>query len=208
MARRREFKEAVVLDDAVRHFWSRGFSATSVRDIEATGVYRPFRAVAMASLHVELAKAGREPEPDRMEAVIAGFGELDPHPDVADAMRALRDSGVRVFTLTNGSASNTGKLLERAGVADRVERIVSIDEVEHWKPGRPVYLHCAETAGVRPEELALVAAHGWDIHGARSAGLITGFVARGNEPFPATMRRADVSGSTLTEVVDALLRQS
>lgn len=187
------------------------FFAGLLRDafaLEATGVYRPFPAVAMASLHVELARAGREPEQDRMEAVITGFGELDPHPDVADAVRRLRDAGIRVLTLTNGSAGNTGKLLYRAGVADLVERTVSIDEVEHWKPNRAVYLHCAGTAGVRPDQLALVAAHGWDIHGAGSAGLITGFVAYGNEPFPATMRTPDVSGSTLSEVVDALLRQS
>lgn len=36
----------------------------------------------------------------------------------------------------------------------------------------------------------------------------TGFVARQNEPFPAAMPPPDSSGSTLTEVVDALLRRS
>ena len=176
--------------------------------LEATGVYRPFRAVAMASLQVELIKAGQEPHPERIEAVLSGFAELDPHPDVADAMQTLRDAEIRLFTLTNGSASNTGKLLDRAGIADLVERTVSIDEVEHWKPNRAVYLHCAKRAGVQPEELALVAAHGWDIHGAGRAGLITGFVARQNEPFPAVMQAPDVFGSTLTEVVDGLLRSS
>ncbi len=176
--------------------------------LDATGVYHPFRAVAMSGLQAQLAKAGREADPDWIETIISGFAELDAHPDVAPAMNILRDASVRIFTLTNGSAGVTGKLLLRAGVADLVERTVSIDEVQHWKPNRAVYLHCAEGAGVAPEDLALVAAHGWDIHGAASAGLITGFVARQNEPFPATMRAPDVSGSTLTEVVEALLRRS
>lgn len=59
MPRPREFEEAVVLDGVVRQFWSRGFNATSVRDIEAaTGLgiaslYNAFgskRALFLAAL--------------------------------------------------------------------------------------------------------------------------------------------------------------
>lgn len=176
--------------------------------LDETGVYHPFRAVAIGGLETQFAKAGRKPEPDRIEAIISGFAELDAHPDVASAMKFLQEAGIRIFTLTNGSATVTGTLLERAGLANLIERTVSIDEVKHWKPNRAVYLHCAEAAGVAPEDLALVAAHGWDIHGAASAGLITGFVARQGEPFPAVMKAPDASGSTLPEVVEALLRRS
>lgn len=175
--------------------------------LDATGIYRPFREVANSSLDAHFAKAGKNASREAVETILAGFTELDPHPDVVPAMEALHEEGVRIVTLTNGSAGTTGQLLERAGVAELVERAVSVDEVERWKPSSTVYRHCAKVAGVEPEALALVAAHGWDIHGANRAGLITGYVARGGAPFPAIMAAPDVSGSTLLEVVEGLLEE-
>ena len=72
---------------------------------------------------------------------------------------AVRAAGVRIITVTNGSAENTTKLLSRAGLSDFVEKTVSIDEVRHCKPLRHVYLHAARTVEVDPSRLALVAAH-------------------------------------------------
>lgn len=128
------------------------------------------------------------------------------HPDVRPAFQALRDAGVRVVTLTNGSAEATTKLLKAEGLDGFVEKAISIDEVRHWKPARAVYLHAAKVTGTRPEELALVAAHAWDIHGAAEAGLTTGWVARTEKHFPPVLRAPDVKGETLTEVAEHLLR--
>lgn len=58
--------------------------------------------------------------------------------------------------------------------------------------------------GVQPAELALVAAHAWDIHGANRAGLVTGWVTRDDGSFPSVMETADVQGRTLTEVATSL----
>ena len=134
--------------------------------------------------------------------------ELDAHPDVRPAIETLKDAGVRVAALTNGSAGVTETLFERAGLAGFVERVVSIDEIQVWKPRREVYLHCAEALGTPPGRLALVAAHPWDIHGAAMAGLSTGYVARDGAPFPSVMSAPDVTGASLVEVVEGLLREA
>ena len=57
--------------------------------------------------------------------------------------------------------------------------------------------------GVPPAELALVATHAWDVHGAKCAGLFTGFVARG-QSFPATMAAPDIVGQSLAEVANRI----
>jgi 2-haloacid dehalogenase len=170
--------------------------------LTAAGDYRTFAEVAASAL-VSVAK-GAMADPD-VEGILAGFRELKPHADAEPALRAVRDARLRAITLTNGSAANTEALLRRAGLEEYVERAVSADEVRVWKPAAEPYLHAAAVCGVRPAQMALVAAHGWDIHGARHAGLTTGWVSRLEGRPPAVFHAADVSGPDLATVVSALL---
>ncbi len=62
------------------------------------------------------------------------FAELDVHPDVAEGMHRFAQAEARMVTLSNGAAEVAEKLLERAGLADLVERCLSLDEVRRWKP--------------------------------------------------------------------------
>jgi 2-haloacid dehalogenase len=63
----------------------------------------------------------------------------------------------------------------------------------------------SESQHLDPAELALVAAHDWDIQGANQAGLVTAFIARKGQAFSAVMKKPDVSGGSLEEVVQKLL---
>lgn len=186
-----------ILETWFAHILRDGFA------LDATGVYEPFAKVATAALEA-LARSVQPSADVAAEEIMKGFSELEAHPDVAPAMSALRDADIRMVTLTNGSASVTQRLLERAGLQGFVERIISVDEVRRWKPRREVYIHCADTTGVEPHRLALIAAHAWDIHGARHAGLITGYVSRHNSVFPSTMDKPNVEGATLVEVAARL----
>src|SRR5260370_2776375 len=147
--------------------------AKTLRDAfarDATGVFVSCRDVATESL-APMLLTGDEAD-SRIENVLAGFAELEPHPDAEEAFRMFRDSGCRVIPLTNGAAEVTRRLLDRAGLTPMVERMITTTEVGHWKPRREVYLHAASIMGVQPQKLALVAAHPSDTHGAKSAGLI------------------------------------
>lgn len=182
------------------------FIAETLRDafaLAVCGAYRPFREIAAATLDRLMADAPA-PRPEKAEGVLNGFSELDAFNDAAPAMRALRERGLRVAILTNGSAKATQSLVDRNGLSDLVERVVSVDDAGRWKPAREPYHACAKALGVAPERLALLAAHGWDVQGARRAGLVTGFVARGGKPFPPVMERPDVEAATLIEAAEAL----
>jgi 2-haloacid dehalogenase len=167
--------------------------------LAATDNYAQFRDIAAAALG-ELARAhGRQLDDGGQEAVLDGFGKLEPHPDAADAFRTLRNAGIRVAVLSNGATATTSALLERAAMTSLVERVISVAEIRQWKPRRDIYLHAAEGLGVPADRLALVATHAWDVHGAKCAGLVTGFVARGQD-FPAFMAAPDIVGENLMEV--------
>ncbi|MBS0418067.1 MAG: haloacid dehalogenase type II [Proteobacteria bacterium] len=171
--------------------------------LEVSGVFHSFREVASSTLTGIALARGRQVGPDPISGVLDGFAELEPHPDVGIAFQRLKDANIRIVTLTNGSAEVTGKLVRRAGLEHLVERHISIDEVRHWKPGREVYLHAARCTGVEPRQLALVAAHAWDVHGAACAGLTTAFIARGKS-YPNIMMPPGITAATLAEAAEAL----
>jgi 2-haloacid dehalogenase len=184
------------------------FFAQMLRDafaLEASGAFKPFKEVAAASLAVVMANHGVPAEQAKIQAVLAGFAELPPHPDVAPALQRMKGAGLRIIALTNGGAENTLKLLDRALLTSFVEKVISIDEVRRWKPSREVYLHAARTLGVEPARLALVAAHAWDVHGAKQAGLCGAWVKRQDKVYQAAMQPPDVQGDSLLAVAEALI---
>ena len=83
--------------------------------------------------------------------------------------------------------------------------MISVGEVYRWKPAVLVYLYAAEVLDVPPERMAMVAAHDWDCHGAKRAGLTTGWVSRKSGGYGAPFEPPDVVGDDLTEVAGKLL---
>ncbi|NIQ54638.1 MAG: HAD-IA family hydrolase, partial [Gemmatimonadetes bacterium] len=87
--------------------------------------------------------------------------------DVPAGLDRLRAAGFRLATLTNGSTDAVADQLAAAGIADRFERSISVDEIGRFKPAPEVYLHAAAVLDVDVDRALLVAAHDWDVVGAR-----------------------------------------
>jgi 2-haloacid dehalogenase len=170
--------------------------------LTATEDFAPFRQVAENALRVI---TRYEVEDSAVAHVLDGFATLPAHPDVEPALKRLDDAGARIMLLTNGARATTESFVERSGLGEYVERIVTVEEVGRWKPPAVVYEHAASVAGVPVERLALVAAHAWDCHGAKRAGLITGWVSRLEGRFGDIFEAPDVRGDDLVEVADGLL---
>lgn len=183
--------------------------ASTLRDgfaLTAGGAYADFRSVALSVLRGQLAQRDtlqRDPD-NAAQHVLAGFAELDVHPDVPDGMRRLADTGVRMATLTNGAAEVAVGLLERAGLGEFVERCFSVDQVRRWKPAKEPYLHAARECGVAPEQCALIAVHPWDIDGAKRAGLQAGWLNRRGGTYPEFFQPPNATGGTLAALGDRL----
>jgi 2-haloacid dehalogenase len=170
--------------------------------LSATGDFVGFTDVAEAALR---ALTHFTISDEQVAQVMAGFSELPAFPDALPAITTLTEAGLRVACLTNGSASLTSSFVDRAGLGSLVVRVVSVEEVYRWKPAGVVYRYAAEVLGVSPDLMALVAAHDWDCHGAKRAGLTTGWVSRKSGGFGAPFAAPDVAGEDLTEVAAKLL---
>ena len=170
--------------------------------LAASGTARTFPEVGAAVLTGLLSQVDELslPVPDAVASVLAGLQDLEVHPDVPAGLRAFADGGVRVVTLTNGSLPQTEGLLERAGVADLVERRLSVDDAGRWKPHPDAYRYAATACGVPLERCAMVAVHPWDLHGAASVGMTTAYVDRQGTPWPRVFTPPQITGTTLAEV--------
>jgi 2-haloacid dehalogenase len=109
-------------------------------------------------------------------------------------------------TLSNGGFALLTRLVKAAGLP--FDCVVSAELARSYKPDPAVYLTLARLLDVEPHEVLLVAAHTWDIEGARNAGLRTAFLYRPAEkgPHEAADRDADadLSVASFTELAERL----
>jgi 2-haloacid dehalogenase len=184
--------------------------AATLRDgiaLAASGQYAAFPDVARAALLALLARVGglTRPLDEAADHVLAGIGTLPLHPDVEPGLRRLREAGLRIATLTNGSAATTEALLGRAGIADLVERTLDVSEVGRWKPAPEPYWYACRALGVALSAAALIAVHPWDVHGAKRAGLGGAWLDRHGDPYPGVFLAPDATGSDLPTLADRLV---
>jgi 2-haloacid dehalogenase len=170
--------------------------------LSATGDYVAFTDVAESALR---GLTNYSLSDEQVAQVMAGFTELPAFQDAVPAITTLTEAGVRVACLTNGSAYLASSFVNRSGLGALVDRVITVGEVFRWKPAGVVYRYAAEVMDVPAERMALVAAHDWDCHGAKRAGLTTGWVSRKSGGYGAPFAPPDVVGDDLTEVVSKLL---
>lgn len=137
---------------------------------------------------------------EAVEHIMDGFGALELHPDVVPGIVALADLGLRLVTLSNGSTSVAAGLFQNAGIRDRFEQLLSVEEAGVWKPAPGSYRYVLDRCGVPASEAMLVAVHPWDIDGASRAGLATAWLNRTGAPYPGYFRPADVEVETLSHL--------
>ncbi len=173
--------------------------------LTAAGANESFAAIATESLRGSLhglpLDRGLE---EAVSHVMEGFAALDVHPDVPAGVAALRELGIRLVTLSNGSASVAEGLFERAGIRDHFERLLSVEEPGVWKPAADAYAYALEQCGVDPADAMLVAVHPWDTDGAARAGLGAAWVNRGDGPYPSYFRAPDHAVGSVAELAERL----
>ncbi|NKB38702.1 MAG: haloacid dehalogenase type II [Gammaproteobacteria bacterium] len=95
---------------------------------------------------------------------------LPAYDDVEPALRLLQDLDVQLFAFSNGVERDIQSLLENANLTTYFEGIVSVDEVQSFKPDPEVYNHFLKKTRSESKSTWLVSGNPFDILGAISAG--------------------------------------
>ncbi len=173
--------------------------------LTAAGASESFARIATEALRVSIhglpLNRGAE---DAVQHIMDGFAALPVHSDVPAGIRALSGLGVRLGTLSNGSASIAQALLDRAALRDHFEALLSVEDAGVWKPSAGAYAYALERCDVDPMDAMLVAVHPWDIDGAARAGLGTAWINRSRGPYPQYFRAPDVRARSVTDLAEQL----
>lgn len=192
-------------DAALREVWFRQLKEWWLVGL-AAGTHRDFGTLARASLEALDAEV---PAPsDEVDALLSGVRTLPAFPDVQYALEQLHARDVRLAALTNGTAAAVEQQLPHAGLAPYFAHVFSADAVGQHKPGPRPYLHAADRLGVAPADCVMIAAHDWDLHGAKAAGFSTVFVARPGATYSPLYPAPDHRVETLDELLPLFTSRS
>ena len=109
---------------------------------------------------------------------MAVYDDLRPYDDAVAGLQRLADSGrYQLVALSNGEQSYLEKLC-RENIGIPFAAVISVENAGVFKPHPAVYRTAARMLGREPSEIMMVAAHSFDITGARACGYRAAYVNR------------------------------
>jgi 2-haloacid dehalogenase len=159
-------------------------------------------SLTLAGEFAPLVEIARAIDPKLAETI----AEAKPYEDAREALELFVGTPVSAYVLTNGSAELTRELLRKGDLDRLVADVFSVDDVRRYKPDPAPYALAARGIGADPSEVTLVAAHAWDVLGARNAGLDAVWVDRRDEGWPLPVEPPAHRASDLVTAVKIATR--
>ncbi len=167
--------------------------------------YRDFGEIGIATLQMVARNHDISITEARIKDVLVGIRSLPAHAEVPEALQKLKDAGYTLATLTNSSNAAVEDQMKNSGLKKYFDQLLSIEDVGVYKPHKQTYQWAARKMGVRLDEGMLVAAHGWDVAGAKWAGMSTAFIDRPGQQLYPHADQPDIIAPTLTGISNAII---
>ena len=134
--------------------------------------------------------------------IVKVFFRLQPFEDARLGLERLARK-YRLVALSNGNPELLERLIPENLGRPEMERI-SVARFGNFKPHPAVYRGAALELGLDPGEIMMVAAHSFDILGARACGYRGAFVNRYGLPYEESPLRPDLAVADFLELADRL----
>ena len=110
------------------------------------------------------------------------YWNLAAFPEVPAMLDTLAGAGQRLAILSNGSRGMLQAAVDSAGLSQRFEALISVEDVGVFKPHASVYALVERHMGLSPEQVLFVSSNGWDACSGAAFGFRTAWVNRLGEP--------------------------
>ena len=160
--------------------------------------YAPFSRITEDGLRYACAALALELSAAQVAALMQQYLELSPYPEALSALATLR--GRKLAILSNGSPDMLDPLVAASGLDQVLDAVLSVAEVEVFKPDPRVYQIAVDRLGVPKEAIGFVSSNCWDACGAKSFGFRTYWINRAGAPLDALDATPDHTIARLTDL--------
>lgn len=174
--------------------------------LSVVGEYRPFSEITRAALEAIQQHENVKLSSNAEQSILGSLRKLPAYADVAPALSRLKSHGFRMAVLTNSGLQSATEAISNAGLQTLFEEILSADSAAALKPRPEPYKMAADRLGVKMQDILMVAAHSWDIAGARAAGCNTAFLKRPQQTFESIFNQPTFMIDDLEALADELVK--
>jgi 2-haloacid dehalogenase len=143
----------------LQYTWLRGLADHHADFWQVTGDALDF---ALSTLKIE--------DPELRSRLMNSYLALSAYPEVPDVLRRLKTAGMRLAILSNGSPAMLAAAIASAGIADKFDAVLSVEEIQVYKPHRSVYRLACERLNLAASQICFLSSNGWDAYSAKAFG--------------------------------------
>jgi len=178
----------------LQYTWLRGLAGRHADFWQVTGDALDF---AMVTLRVN--------DPALRARLMNLYLVLSAYPEVPDTLQRLKEAGMKLAILSNGTPAMLAAAAANAGIADLFDAILSVEEVQVYKPHPSVYGLVCGRLNVAAARVCFLSSNGWDAHSAKAFGFRVLWCNRFSQAPERIPETPDAQISTLAELPDIVL---
>jgi 2-haloacid dehalogenase len=167
--------------------------------------YEPFTICTQNALDYACQSFAIELTETEKAQLMAGYRTLPAFDEVAEGLEALQAAGYHIYAFSNGHPDDVENLLLHANIRDQFIDVISVHEVQSFKPDPAVYEHFLQRSGAQHSEAWLISSNPFDVIGAIAVGINAAWLKRNPEAlFDPWGIRPTVTVSRLTDLPAAI----
>ena len=121
-------------------------------------------------------------DPELRAALLQAYLSLSAYDEVRSVLTQLKQTGMTVGILTNGSPDMIHAAVHSAALDELIDHQWSVEAVGVYKPDPRVYRIATEALSLAPASIAFMSSNGWDAAGAAYFGFRVAWVNRFGQP--------------------------
>jgi 2-haloacid dehalogenase len=169
------------------------------------GRHADFWTLTQEALDFALATFGIR-DPGLRRSLLEAYRVLDAYPEVRPVLQRLKDAGLALAILSNGSPQMLADAVSAARIGPLLDAVLSVEAEGIYKPDARVYRLVCKRFALEPAQVSFQSSNAWDAAGARAFGFSVAWINRSGQPPEYGFAPPTRTLASLEALPDALLQ--